>query len=94
MHHSWKQVRDKWNKMKDKYEIEKKKIQVTRASPYDSPWFERFDHMFGSIAKINGIPNAIDHGVHNLHSHYEVQTFEVSDDDVTQGTQKHFNPPQ
>ncbi len=81
--------------MKNKYETKKKKIQVTRASPYDLPWFERFDHMFGSIAKINGIPNAIDQGgVHNLHSYYEVQSFEVSDDDVTQGTQKHFNPPQ
>jgi hypothetical protein len=32
--------------------------------------------------------------VHNLYSHYEVQTFEVNDDDVTQGTQEHFNPPQ
>jgi len=46
---------------------------------------EIFDHMFESIAKINGIPNAIDEGAHNLHSHTEVQTFEVSDDDVTQG---------
>jgi hypothetical protein len=43
--------------------------------------------MFGSIAKINGIPNVIDEGVQNLHSHFEVQTFEVSDDDVTQGIQ-------
>ncbi len=93
MHHSWKQVCDKWNKMKDKYEIEKKKVHVTRASPYHSPWFERFDHMFGGIAKIDGIPNAIDQGVHNLHSHFEVQTFEVSDD-VTQGIQEHFSPPQ
>jgi hypothetical protein len=48
--------------------------------------------MFGSIAKINGIPNAIDMGVQHLHSHSKVQTFEVSDDDVTLGTQKHFSP--
>jgi hypothetical protein len=35
--------------------------------------------------------------VHNLYSHFEVQTFEVNDDDdddVTQGTQEHFSPPQ
>jgi hypothetical protein len=29
---------------------------------------EIFDHMFESIAKINGILNAIDQGAHNLHS--------------------------
>ncbi len=50
--------------------------------------------MFGSIAKINGIPNAIDKGVQNLHSHSKVQTFEVSSDDVTLSTQKHFSPSQ
>jgi hypothetical protein len=50
--------------------------------------------MFGGIAKINGIPNAIYQGVHNLHSHFEVQTFGVNDDDVTHGIQKHFSPPQ
>jgi hypothetical protein len=38
--------------------------------------------MFGGTTKINGIPNAIDQGVHNLHSHSEVQTFKVNDDDV------------
>ncbi len=32
--------------------------------------------------------------MHNLYSHYEVQTFEVNDDDVTQGTREHFSPPQ
>jgi len=32
--------------------------------------------------------------VHNLHSHYEVQTFEMNDDDVTHGTQKYYNLPQ
>jgi hypothetical protein len=31
--------------------------------------------------------------VQNLHSHYEVQTFEVSDNHVTQGTHEHFSPP-
>ncbi len=46
--------------------------------------------MFGNIAKINGIPNAIDKGVQNLHSHSKVQTFEVSDDDVTLRNQEHF----
>jgi hypothetical protein len=47
--------------MKDKNEI-KKKTHVTGASPFDWPWFERFYQMFGGIAKINGIPNAIDQG--------------------------------
>jgi hypothetical protein len=78
--------------MKDKYETKKKKTEVIGASPFYWPWFERFDRMFGSIAKINGIPNAIDKGVQHLHSHSKVQTFEVSDDDVTLGTQKHFSP--
>jgi hypothetical protein len=50
--------------------------------------------MFKNTAKINDIPNAIDKGVQNLHSHFEVQTFEVSDDDVTQGTQEHSSPTQ
>jgi hypothetical protein len=66
------------------------KSQVTSASPSNWPWFERFDWMFGNIAKINGIPNAIDKGVQNLHSHSKVQTFEVSDDDVTLRNQEHF----
>jgi len=60
MHWSWKQVCDKWSKVKDKYEIEKKKMQMTGASLFDWPWFERFDQMFGGTTKINGIPNAID----------------------------------
>jgi hypothetical protein len=77
--------------MKD--ETEKKKIQAIAASPFDWPWFEIFDQIFGSTTKINGIPNAIDQGVQNLHSHFEVQTFEVSDD-VTQGTREHYCPPQ
>jgi hypothetical protein len=71
---------------------------VIGASPSDWPWFERFDQMFiemfGGTTKINGIANAIDQGVQNLHSHSEVQTFEVSDDDVTQGTQEHSSPAQ
>jgi len=49
--------------------------------------------MFRSTTKINGISNAIDQGVHNLHSHFEVQTFEVIEDDVTHGIQEHFSPP-
>ncbi len=94
MHQNWKQVCDKWSKTKNKYETKKKKIQVTSASPFNWPWFERFDQMFGGIAKINGIPNVVDHGVHNLHSHFEIQTFEVNDDDVTHGIQEHSSPPQ
>jgi len=48
--------------------------------------------MFENIAKINGIPNAIDRRMHNLHSHSNIQTFEVSDDDVTHDTQEHLCP--
>jgi hypothetical protein len=44
--------------------------------------------MFGGTTKINDIVNAIDQGVHTLHSH-----FEVNDDDVEHGTQKHYSPP-
>jgi hypothetical protein len=43
--------------------------------------------MFRSTTKINGITNVIDQGIHHLYSHFEIQTFEVNDDDVTQGTQ-------
>jgi hypothetical protein len=57
VHQSWKQMCDKWSKMKDETE---KKIQVIGASPSDWPWSERFDQMFGSTTKINGIANAID----------------------------------
>ncbi len=32
--------------------------------------------------------------MHNLDSHFEIQTFEVNDDDVTHGIQEHFDPPQ
>jgi hypothetical protein len=46
--------------MKVKYETKKKKTQVISASFFGWPWFERFDQMFGGIAKINGIANAID----------------------------------
>lgn len=91
VHWSSKQVCDKWNKMKNKYETEKKKTQAT--SPSNWPWIEIFDQMFRSTTKINGIYNAIDQGMHNLHSHSEVQTFEVTEDDVTHGTQEHFSPP-
>jgi hypothetical protein len=31
--------------------------------------------------------------MHTLHSHFEVHIFEVSDDDMTHGTQKHYSPP-
>jgi hypothetical protein len=50
--------------------------------------------MFEGTTKINGISNAIDQGMHNLHSHFKIPTFEVNDDDVTHDTQEHFCPPQ
>lgn len=50
--------------------------------------------MFRGITKINGIPNSVDHGVHNLHSHFDIQTFEVNNDDVTHDIHEHFSPPQ
>ncbi len=77
----------------NKHETKKKKTQVTNASPSNWPWFEIFDQMFGGTTKINGIPNAIDQGMHNLHSHSKVQTFEVTEDDVTHGIHEHFSPP-
>ncbi len=79
--------------MKDKYETKKKKTYMISASP-NWPRFENFDQMFGGTSKINGIPNAIHQGMHNLNSHSKIQTFEVSDDDVTCDTQEHFCPPQ
>jgi len=60
VHWTWKQVHDKWSNTKVKYETKKKKTQVISASLSDWPWFERFNQMFRSIAKINGIANAID----------------------------------
>jgi hypothetical protein len=49
--------------MKKIYETKKKKIKVTSAPPFDWPWFDCFNNIFYSIAKINGILNAIDQGV-------------------------------
>ncbi len=50
--------------------------------------------MFRGITKINGIPNLVDHGVYNLHSHFDIQTFKVNNDDVTHDIHEHFSPPQ
>jgi hypothetical protein len=50
--------------------------------------------MFKNTTKMNGIPDSIDHGVYNLHSHFDIQTFEVNNDDVTHGIHEHFSPPQ
>jgi hypothetical protein len=55
--------------MKDRYETEKKKTQVISASPFNWPWFERFDQMFGGTTKINGIFNAIDQRVCIIYIH-------------------------
>ncbi len=49
--------------------------------------------MFRGATKISNIPNSIDRGVYNLHSHFDIQTFKVNNDDVTHGTHEHFNPP-
>jgi hypothetical protein len=47
--------------------------------------------MFRGITKINGIPNSVDHGVYNLYSHFDIQTFEVNNDDATHDTHEHFS---
>jgi hypothetical protein len=71
--------------MKVKYATKKKKTQVISAFLFYWPWFDEIDEMLGGTTKINGIANAIDQGVHTLHSHFEVHTFEVSDNDVAHG---------
>jgi hypothetical protein len=79
--------------MKNKYEIEKKKLKQLLHPLLIGHNLKIFDQIFRGTTKINGIYNAIDQGMHNLHSHSKVQTFEVTEDDVTHGTQEHFSPP-
>jgi len=57
------EIGSKWNKMKYIYETKKKKIEVIGAPQSNWSWFEHFDNIFSGIAKISGIPNAIDQGV-------------------------------
>jgi hypothetical protein len=53
--------------------------EVIAALPLDWPWFERFDNIFFSTAKINGILNAIDQGVHVMN--FEIEVMNVSGDE-------------
>jgi len=64
--------------MKKIYKTKKKKIEVTSAPPFDWPWFDYFNNIFYSIAKINGIPNAINQGVRVMNS--EIEVVNVSDE--------------
>jgi hypothetical protein len=69
--------------MKKIYEIENRKIKVNGASNW--PWFECFNNIFSSIAKISGIPNAINQGVHVMN--YEIEVVNVSDEEDVQTPQ-------
>ncbi len=79
---NWKQIQDKWNKMKKIYEIKKKKIQVTGAVPSVGHGLIILTTFFSSIAKINGIPKAIDQGVHVMNS--ETKVVNVNDEEDVQ----------
>ena len=75
---TWQQTRDKWNKMRSTYQEEKVKQEETGAAASTwTPWYERFDNIFGGTAKINGVPNGLDQGVRLKHS----EAFVLSDDD-------------
>jgi len=53
--------------------------EVIAALPLDWPWFERFDNIFFSTTKINGILNVIDQGVHLMN--FEIEVMNVSGDE-------------
>jgi hypothetical protein len=58
--------------MKKIYKTKEKKIEVIDAPQSNWSWFECFDNIFFTIAKISGIPNAIDQGVRVMSSNIEV----------------------
>ncbi len=65
--------------MKKIYEIEKKKIEENGGLQSNWSWFECFDNIFFGIAKISGIPIAIDQGVHVMSS--KVEVVDVNDEE-------------
>jgi len=69
-------VQDKWNEMK-------KKTKIIGES--NRPWFECFNNIFSSIAKISGKPNAIDQGVRVMN--FEIEVVNVSDEEDVQTPQ-------
>jgi len=74
------EIGSKWNKMKYIYETKKKKTEVIVAPQSNWSWFERFDNVFSGIAKISGIPNAIDQGVCVMSSNTEVVNVNYEED--------------
>ncbi len=64
------------------YKTKEKKTEVIGAPLSAWPWFEGFDNIFFSIAKINGTPNAIDQGVHVLN--FETKVVNVNDEEDVQ----------
>lgn len=76
----WGQCRDKFNKMKNKYNVEKKNIHIIGVLPLDWPWYEKFDCLFTSIAKIVGIPQGVDQSVRIVHKQYEILDISYEDD--------------
>ncbi len=79
---NWKQVQDKWNKMKKICEIKKEEDSSNWCNSISWPWFDHFDNVFSSTAKINGIPNAIDQGMHVMNS--ETKVVNVNDEEDVQ----------
>ncbi len=68
--------------MKNKYDVEKKNINVTSALPLDQPWYERFDYLFASIAKIDGMSNGVDQGVYTTHRNNDIVNLSNEDQNV------------
>jgi len=62
--------------MKKIYEFFLKKTKIIGES--NQPWFECFNNIFSSIAKISGIPNAIDQGVSVMN--FDIEVVNVSDE--------------
>ncbi len=70
------------------WNISKRTIKIIGASNW--PWFEHFNQKKSNIAKISGIPNAIDQGVHVMNS--EIELVNVNDEKDIQTPQMPNSP--
>jgi hypothetical protein len=66
------------NKRKKIHKMDKRNNEVIGAPPLNWPWFECFNNIFFNNAKISGIPNAIDQGVHVMN--VKIKFVNVSDE--------------
>ncbi len=66
--------------MKKIYETKKKKIEIIGAPQSNQSWFECFDNILFGIAKVSGIPSAIDQGVHVMSFKIEVMNVNGEED--------------